>query len=106
MDRRLNLILVICVAGLIGVGVRWARQTGAWRAFWMGLVALGIFTVFLNRWFGFPFPGPIVKKSIERSATRWGYGDFDDYRHVGAIPVSAFRTHGTLPPEMGLGLFH
>lgn len=62
MDSRLNLILLACIGGLLAVTVRWARKTGEWRPFWMGLVALAAFSVFLNRWFGFPFATPLVNK--------------------------------------------
>ena len=63
MDSRLNLVLLFCVAGLIAVSARWARATGEWRPFWMGLLALSAFIVFLNRWFGFPFTSPVVGKA-------------------------------------------
>jgi hypothetical protein len=62
MDNRLNLILAVCIVGLIAVTSRSARRTGEWRPFWMGLVALAAFSVFLNWWFGFPFASPVVKK--------------------------------------------
>ena len=47
----------------IAVRARWARQTGEWRPFWLGLVLVAAFSVFLNRWFGFPFAGPVVNKA-------------------------------------------
>jgi peptidoglycan/LPS O-acetylase OafA/YrhL len=62
MDSRLNLILIICVVGLIAVTARQARQRGEWRPFWMNLAALAAFSLFLNRWFGFPFASPLVNK--------------------------------------------
>ena len=62
MDGRLNLVLAICVIGLIAVSARWAHQTGEWRSFWIGLLALSTFLIFLNREFGFPFPSPVVGK--------------------------------------------
>jgi hypothetical protein len=62
MDSRLNLILLACIAGLILVTGRGARQTAEWRPFWMGLAALTAFSFFLNHWFGFPFASPLVNK--------------------------------------------
>jgi hypothetical protein len=62
MDNRLNLILIICIAGLIAVTARWARNTGEWRPFWVEIIAVGAFAVFLNRSFGFPFASPVVNK--------------------------------------------
>jgi|SRR5579871_916801 len=62
MDAWSNLILAICVFGLAVVGARSARQDGNWRGFSFAIVILLLFSFFLNRWFGFPFPGAIVSK--------------------------------------------
>jgi hypothetical protein len=62
MDTQLNLVLIACIAGLIAVTARLAHQSREWRPFGMSLVALAVFSVFLNRWFGFPFPNPLVNK--------------------------------------------
>jgi hypothetical protein len=62
MDPRLNLILLICVIGVIAISARFSIRTGQWRPFWLGLLALSAFVIFLNRLFGFPFPSPIVGK--------------------------------------------
>lgn len=63
MDVRLNLILVVCIAAIILLSARWARASGEWRGFWIGLAALVGFSVFLNGSFGFPFPASLVTKA-------------------------------------------
>jgi hypothetical protein len=63
MDGRLNLVISFCVVGIIALSARWARKTGEWRSFWIGLLALVIFVVFLNRSFGFPFASSVVEKA-------------------------------------------
>jgi peptidoglycan biosynthesis protein MviN/MurJ (putative lipid II flippase) len=62
MDNRLTSILLACFIGLAVVTVRWARKTGEWRPFWIGLVPVVAYGIFLNRWFGFPFEPHITGK--------------------------------------------
>lgn len=46
MDSRLNVVLSICIVGLVIVSFRWAKKSGEWPAFSMGLVALAAFVLF------------------------------------------------------------
>jgi hypothetical protein len=62
MDSRLNVVLSICILGVVIVSFRWAKRSREWPAFSIGLVALGAFVLFLNYWFGFPFRPAVVTK--------------------------------------------
>ncbi len=48
--------------GLVLVSAMWARKTGEWRPFLLGIGALAVFVILLNRLFGFPIPEPVVAK--------------------------------------------
>ena len=60
MSKEMTGLLLLSLAGLLlGSGAR-AIRTGEWRAFLLGSGTLGVFAVFLNRLFGFPFPHTAV----------------------------------------------
>lgn len=62
MSSQMNSLVIICISFLLLIGTLQAKKTQSWRSFWIELVAIAIFSFFLNALFGFPFPSGTTAK--------------------------------------------